>query len=174
MPSTRRSCCSTAAGCGESRATWCAGGATHPPTTSGCARRSWFTAARRWRSMMPPSRRRTGRRDAQPLLPTAAATSCRAAAGGRSGRLPAADSRRGNDGPRLTGQDGAVLLARRWLGSWDGGPAQSGPGVLARGPVRPSVGAGRRDGRLAARCRLARAGRPLGPAVPDALAGPLL
>ena len=35
-----------------------------------------------------------------------------------------------------------------------------------------AVGAGRRDGRLAARCRLVRAGRPLGPAVPDALAGP--
>ena len=50
----------------------------------------------------------------------------------------------------------------------------SDPGVLARGPVRPSVGAGRRDGRLAARCRLTRAGRPLGPAVPDGLVGPLL
>ena len=72
----------------------------------------------------------------------------------------------------LLGRTRAV--ARRWLGSWDGGPAQSDPGVLARGPVRLSAGAGRRDGRLAARRRLARARVPLGPAVPDALAGPLL
>ena len=68
--------------------------------------------------------------------------------------------------------------ARRWLGPWYDGPAQSDPGVLSRGPpaVQPSVGAGRRGGRLgvAARCRLARAGWPLDPAVPDALAGPLL
>ena len=47
------------------------------------------------------------------------------------------------------------------------------PGVLARGSVRPSVGVGRRNARLAARYRLARASRPLG-SVPDALAGPLL
>ena len=47
-----------------------------------------------------------------------AANSCRATAGGpgRSGRLTAAGSRRGGDGPCPTGQDGAVLLARRWLG----------------------------------------------------------
>ena len=96
---------------------------------------------------MPPSRRRTGRRDAQPLLPTAAATSCRAAAGGRSGRLPAADSRRGNDGPRLTGQDGAVLLARRWLGSWDGGPAQGFSHVVRYGP-RSALGAAMVDSLL--------------------------
>ena len=38
-----------------------------------------------------------------------------------------------------------------------------GSGVLARGPEGPSVGAGRRDGRVAARCRLARAGWLLGP-----------
>ena len=69
---------------------------------------------------------------------------------------------------------GRTVLAPRWLGSWDGGPAQSDPGVLARGPVRPSLGTGCRDGRLAARCRIALAGRPLGPAVPTALAGPLL
>ena len=29
----------------------------------------------------------------------------------------------GRPGPRLNGQDGALLLARLWLGSWDGGPA---------------------------------------------------
>ena len=68
------------------------------------------------------SPRRAGRREALPLprpLPrpampgrtavaarrraaAAAATSCRHTAGGRSGRLPAADPRRGSDGPRLT------------------------------------------------------------------------
>ena len=62
------------------------------------------------------------------------------AVGGRSGRLLAGDARRGGHGLRLAGQDaedGAVLLARRWLGSRAGGPAWSDPGDLARGPVRP-------------------------------------
>ena len=54
---------------------------------------------------------------------------------------------------------------------WVGGMVarcDSDPGVLARGPGRPWVGAGRRDGRLAA----PRAGWPLGPAVPDWPLGP--
>ena len=86
--------------------------------------------------------------------PCGPATACCLAAGGRSGRIPAAVSRRGGHRPLLVLPDGAVLLAWRWLGSWDGGPALSNPGALARGPVRPSVGAGRHDGRLrfAARC----------------------
>ena len=50
------------------------------------------------------------------------ATSCRPAAGSRSGRLPAAGSRRGGHGPRFAGLDGAALdLAM--AGSWAGGPA---------------------------------------------------
>ena len=92
------------------------------------------------------------RRDAPPLPPAAAAavaaaaaTCCRAAAGGRSGRLPAADSSRGGDGPppywagwcSTTGL--AMVRVNRVVGR-----------VLVRGPVRPSVSAGYRDGRLVA------------------------
>ena len=81
---------------------------------------------------------------------------------------------------------GPVLLGRTVLYYWPGDGWVRGtvarrsqdPRVLARGPVRPSVGAGcplwYRDGRFDARCRLARAGRQLSPAVPDALTGPLL
>ena len=113
-----------------------AGGAAHPPTTSGCARRSWFTAARRWftaarRSLMPPppvvvrvaGTRRCCRPPPFPRLQPAAAPPSPSAAAPppRSWWSPlpvtAADSCRGCDGPRLTGQDGAVLLARRWLGN---------------------------------------------------------
>ena len=66
----------------------------------------------------PAAAARRSRRSAASRL--RCATSCRPAAGGRSGRLPAADSRRVGDGTRLAGQDGAVLLARKWLGSWEG------------------------------------------------------
>ena len=59
------------------------------------------------------------RRAAAAAVAAAAATCCPSAAAGRSDRLPVADSRRGGDGPSLTGQAGAVLFARRWLGSWD-------------------------------------------------------
>ena len=71
-----------------------------------------------------PRRLRVGavasRRRAAAAAVAAAAAACRAAAGGPSGRLAAADSDygRGGNRPRLSGQDGAVLLARRWLGSW--------------------------------------------------------
>ena len=91
----------------------------------------------------PQPRHRADRRDAPPLLHAAAppppvapaappllaaagryATSCRPAACRFAGRLLAALSRQGDHGPRLTvtGSGGAVLLARRWMGSWDGGP----------------------------------------------------
>ena len=109
--------------CTESRAIWCAGGVKHPPTTSGCARRSWFTAATRSRVVMwvagsglcsrrPPSSCGSvghtavaaRRRAADAAVATAAATSCRAAAGGRSGQLPAAHSRPGYYNPSLLGR----------------------------------------------------------------------
>ena len=127
---------------------------THPPTTSCCARRSWLTAARRWRSMMPPPSR------------------CRPPPRRRRSRCNC---------------DRHLLPRRRWwfkrlrpasgcrlpgfVGRW---PVAVGPrgSRTWSGTARASVGARRRDGRLAARCRLARAVRPLGPAEPDALAGP--
>ena len=66
-------------------------------------------------------------------------------------------------GSALVGR--AVLL--RWPGPMAGfaGTALYGRGVLAFGPVRSAVGAGRCGGRLAARCRLARLGGPVDPAL---------
>ena len=52
-----------------------------------------------------------------------------------------------------------------FVGRWPGAVGPSGSRTWSG---TASVGAGRSGGRLAARCRLARAGRPLGPAVPDA------
>ena len=171
--STRRSCCSTAARCAELHATWYSGGVTYPPTTSGCARRSWLTAARRGWSMMPPPPvvlrvANTHRRCRPP--PRRRRCGCRPTAGARSCRLPAAESRRGGNGPRLTG---SVLYYRPCYGSVRGTVVRRS-GTQGFTHSTAPVGAGHRNGRLAARCSLARAGWPPGPAVPDALVGPLL
>ena len=116
--------------------------------------------ARRWRRMMPPS-------------PSSCGSPGRTAVAARR-RAPTPPSRRRRPPPAAPSlvvdlpprwprappywrQDGAVLLGAVLLaiaGSWDGGsPTWSGTAL----------------GRLAqaARCRLARAGWPLGPAVPD-------
>ena len=57
-------------------------------------------------------------------------------------RVSARGSVRGRDGPGPHRRIGAVLLADRRLGSWDGAAAQSCRGALACRPVRPAVGAG--------------------------------
>ena len=105
----------------------------------------------------PPRNRRSAaarRRHAPPDAPSLVVTPA-------SFRLPTC---RDDLGPCISGPDGVVLLAWRWLDSRDGGPTYLDPGVLAcsPSPVRPSVSAGRRDARLAPPCRLARAGWPLG------------
>ena len=81
---TRRSCCSTAGPAGAPRTvrgvTRCrvrwprhsGGCSTRPPATSGCRRRSWFTAATRWRSttLRPPvAVRVVGTLNTTPLSP---------------------------------------------------------------------------------------------------------
>ena len=116
------------------------------------------TRRRRRRCRPPPPRNRRSaaarRRHAPPDAPSLVVTPA-------SFRLPTC---RDDLGPCISGPDGVVLLAWRWLDSRDGGPTYLDPGVLAcsPSPVRPSVSAGRRDARLAPPCRLARAGWPLG------------
>ena len=138
-----------------------------------CCPRKHATAGGSCSAAAWPSARASGGMPSGASPIAAAATSFRAAAGGRSGRLPAAysrrgrlpaaDSRRGGYGPRLIRQDGAALLAMLWLGSWDCGPAQWDPGVLARGraprwSTRHSMPP--RTGRAAAGSCCARRGRP--------------
>ena len=102
-------------------------GSTRLQTTSGCGRRSWFTAETRQRNTTPwppvavrkarDLRRRSASIDAPPPLtaarPPAAATPSPSASAHCSGRQPA-DCRRGHSlRPRLSGQDGVVPLAWR-------------------------------------------------------------
>ena len=102
--SARRSCCSTAAGCAESRATWCAGGATS-------ADNEWRRkeALVRCRDKVAeydsavPRRRRAGRRDRRlsPPLPPPAAGGRRPAGAPRDPR-PRAGSATRDPRPRAT------------------------------------------------------------------------
>ena len=206
--------------------------------TSGCARRSWFTAATRRRSTIPrppvavpvartfatsvdvsmcrrrrppprhrdrspqpplsagapmplSSRSADTRRPhatccAPPLVVTPAGfhrqpSCCRApprwprAPPYWAGRCRTTGLAIGGDGGPVQ-SDPVVRYSRtRWSGIvGPGGPVLSDPGFWLVVWLRPSVGAGRRDGRLVARCRLARADLMLGPAVLGALTGPLV
>ena len=102
----------------------------------------------------PPRRRRRHRRGGRQPLPRRHRWSLLPASGCRL-------SRRGGDGPRLSGQDGAVLLARRWLGSWDGGSGTAlGRRWVPRWSTRCSMPP--RTGRPAAgSCCARRASRPV-------------
>ena len=66
----------------------------------------------------------------------------------------------GGDGPRRPG--GALPLAGGWLGPRHRGRPQPGRRVLTRGAVRPRIRPRVGGCTLAARCGLARPGRPLG------------
>ena len=126
--------------------------------------------------------RLAARRRAAAAVAAAAATSCRPAAGGCFGRLPADSSR----SPAEVAT-GPALLGRTVLCCWPGPPGdgwvrgtvvrrsrtQGFSHVIRYGP-RSALGAAIMVDSLLSRCRLARAGWPLGPAVPDARAGPLL
>ena len=126
--------------------------------------------------------RLAARSRAAAAVAAAAATSCRPAAGGCFGRLPADSSR----SPAEVAT-GPALLGRTVLCCWPGPPGdgwvrgtvvrrsrtQGFSHVIRYGP-RSALGAAIMVDSLLSRCRLARAGWPLGPAVPDARAGPLL
>ena len=135
--STRWSCCSAAAGCAESRATWCACGATS--TDDEWLREEELLCCREKAAEFNAAapRRRAGRRDAPPLPPAAAPPPHHREGGGRL--LPPlrwwSISRRGGHGPRLTG--GRTVLYYWVLYYWR--LLVRGTVVLPRGPVRLSV-----------------------------------